>query len=281
MRGVVLWSPGTESLHANSSEVPMSPKKTGIAIALCIAVLGAAAAKRVHPPAEYRSCSDVLSAQVCTWAVVQDGDVVELGATVPLSMVEAVTPPPQMVWPPQELATVPIPEEARQALGIDHLGINWEAFGHPPESFTTPHFDFHFYNITSRQVGAIDCTDTSKPARLPAQYTLPDVDVPGLGTLVGLCVPHMGMHAMLDKEVAETAPFEASMMVGYYAGRPIFIEPMISRDVLLSRKTFSIEVPTVRALPKGVRYPTRFRAEYDADRKAYRLIFSGFGSDVG
>ena len=40
-----------------------------------------------------------------------------------------------MVWPPQELASVAFPVRgARPQLGIDHLGINWEAHGHPAGS---------------------------------------------------------------------------------------------------------------------------------------------------
>jgi hypothetical protein len=180
------------------------------------------------------------------------------------------------VWPPQQLATVAMPAEARDALGIDHLGINWEAHGHPPASFLTQHFDFHFYSITEAEVRAIDCADESKPAQLPARYTLPDIDVPGMGVFVGLCVPHMGMHAMPAGEVHETHPFEASMMLGYYRAEPIFFEPMVSRDLLLSKTDFSLPVPAIDGLPMGVRYPREVRAEYDADEALYRLTFTGF-----
>lgn len=222
------------------------------------------------------SCATVMGSEVCTWVVTQGGEAVELGATIPLSLIEAVPSEAPMVWPPQELATIALPVAAREALGIDHLGINWEANGHPPETFLTQHFDFHFYNVTPAQVGAIDCTDESKPTALPAGYTLPDIDVPGLGMLVGLCVPAMGMHAMPAGEVHETHTFEGSMMMGYYGAEPIFFEPMVSRELLMRRKDFSLPMPRVARLPEGVRYPTAFRAEYDRTAQAYRLIFSGF-----
>ena len=221
------------------------------------------------------SCAPVLGSEVCTWVVMEGSTPVELGATIPLALVEAAPTDVDMIWPPRELASLPMPRAAREALGVDHLGINWEAHGHPPATFLTEHFDFHFYSITEAEVRAIDCVDESKPADIPAPYALPDVDVPGMGTFVGLCVPHMGMHAMPASEVDETEPFEASMLLGYYAGRPIFFEPMVSRRLLLARADFTLEMPPVRDLPRGVHYPSSFRAEYVESSDEYRLVFGG------
>jgi len=256
----------------------MGPKRIATSVALVLSVPALAALSGPGTRTTPRSCTTVLESQVCTWAVMQGDRAVELDATVPLALIEAVPSDAEMVWPPKELATVALPAEAREALGIDHMGINWEAHGHPPTHFMTPHFDFHFYNITPSQVQAIDCADASKPSKLPAGYALPDVDVPGLGTLVGLCVPRMGMHAMEQQETKETDPFQASMMLGYYAGKPIFFEPMVSRARLLQASDFELDVPAVQGLPSGVEYPSELRAEYDATKKQYRLVFSGFPS---
>ncbi len=209
----------------------------------------------------------------------EDGAVVEVGATIPMSLIEDVPADAEMVWPPQQLGAIALPVEAQNALGIDHMGINWEAHGHPPTSFLTQHFDFHFYSVTPEEVRAIDCSDESKPAVLPTGYVLPDIDVPGMGVLVGLCVPRMGMHAMPQEEVTQTEEFDASMMLGYYGGRPIFFEPMVSRDLLLRRADFGLPVPSLAGTPSGVHYPTEFRAEYHSAGDQYRLIFSGFDSN--
>lgn len=99
-----------------------------------------------------------------------------------------------------------------------------------------------------------------------------------MGVLVGLCVPNMGMHAMPEPDVAATDAFDASMMLGYYEGLPVFFEPMVSRDVLLRRTDFDLPMPSVAGLPSGVRYPNRFSAEFDAASDAYRLVFSDFRS---
>ena len=58
-----------------------------------------------------------------------------------------------------------------RATGFDHLSVNWEAHGHPPALFLTPHFDFHFYTVAPDRVAAIDCADLRKPAQLPTQYS--------------------------------------------------------------------------------------------------------------
>jgi hypothetical protein len=55
-----------------------------------------------------------------------------------------------------------------------------------------------------------------------------------------------------------------------------FVEPMITRERLLERKSFTLDVPTPRVLGRHTQYPTRFAANYDAKIAAYQLVFSGF-----
>jgi hypothetical protein len=220
----------------------------------------------------------VLGSELCTWAIAEGGIVTELGATIPMKLVEVAPTDAEMVWPPQEMATIQMPAVVRETLGIDHFGLNWEAHGHPPATFMTEHFDFHFYSLTTDVVNAIDCADQSKPADLPAGYALPDIEVPGMGTFVGLCVPHMGMHGVIANQLDRTDPFDADMLIGYYGAKPIFFEPMVSRKLLLSRQDFTLPMPQVSGLPAGVRYPGAFRAEYDSNADAYRLVFTGFGA---
>jgi hypothetical protein len=246
------------------------------ASAALVLTVGFLAAVPAHERTTSSSCAVALGTEVCTWVVLQGATPVELGATIPLSLIEGVPADAPMVWPPEELVSLPMPAAAREGLGIDHLGINWEAHGHPPATFMTRHFDFHFYSISDAEVRAIDCADSSKPVDLPASYALPDIDVPGMGAFIGLCVPNMGMHAMHASQVEETAPFEASMILGYYSGRPIFFEPMVSQRLLLERADFTLEMPVPHGLPAGVRYPSSFRAEYLAGSDSYQLVFSGF-----
>jgi hypothetical protein len=186
-----------------------------------------------------------------------------------------------MVWPPVPVATLDIPEVARQKSGMTNVTVFWEPHGHPTPTFLTPHFDFHFNEISSAELTAIDCKDLTKPASLPAGYALPDFDLPpdmtkmmGVKTMVGLCVPKMGMHAVPAADVDREEPFQGSMIVGYNIGKPIFFEPMISKALLMKKESFDLPMPAVP--DRTGAQASKFHAEYDAQKQEYRLIFSGF-----
>lgn len=227
-------------------------------------------------------CADVFRGQVCTWARMQGSTVVAVGASVPIAAIDgAPAEGGPMAWPPVAQAVLQVPESAHQQSGLTHLTIYWEAHGHPPAPYLTPHFDFHFYRIPSAQRAAIDCSDTSKPSALAAGYALPDEQLPpdmakaiGVPVLVGICVPQMGMHSLLAAELQSTTLFRGTMVIGYYNAKPIFIEPMISRAMLDEKRSFDLPIPAIPGLSGN--HPTTFHGEYDAQQSAYRFVFSGF-----
>ena len=139
-----------------------------------------------------------------------------------------------------------------------------------------PHFDYHFYVIPAAEVAAIDCADDTKPDAPPAGYVLPDIDIPEVGTLISFCVQGMGMHALLQSEMESEEPFSGTMVIGYYAGNPIFFEPMIPQDRLMLQESFSLDMPAVAGTGPEVVLPTRFEAVYDEAASAYEFVFSGF-----
>jgi hypothetical protein len=223
-------------------------------------------------------CRPLNGADVCVWGETSGATLLAFGATVPVAFAENAPADAPMVWPPVEAATIPLPDVVKSATGFDNLKIYWEAHGHPPTPFMVPHFDFHFYDIASAEVSAIDCADSTKPGQLPTGYVMPDMNLPQIGNLIGLCVPKMGMHSLPGAEMNGATPFEKTMVVGYYHGRPIFVEPMISRATLLGRRGFSVDVPQVPARPASGHYPLKFRADYDSTAKAYRFVFSEFAA---
>ncbi len=77
-------------------------------------------------------CGSLYDGEVCTWATLSGDEVVEFGATVPVRAIESAPLDLEMVWPPQPIAIIPLPEEVTQAIGFNHLMINWEHHGHPP-----------------------------------------------------------------------------------------------------------------------------------------------------
>jgi hypothetical protein len=243
-------------------------------------VIGAASAAAGCAPAptEWRivegECIEAYGGNVCTWARLDgDGGLLDYGVRVPMATIENAPHDMAMVWPPVPHFTLRMPGEVTTAAGIDHFTMYWEAHGHPPGPYMTPHFDFHFNNVASAAREAVDCSDTSKPAALPAGYTLLDIEIPQLGNLVGLCVPQMGMHAMPEADLTDPA-WTGTMVIGYYGGSPVFFEPMVAKALLMKRASFELPMPVVTGLPSAARYPSRFRAEYDAGLTAYRLVFT-------
>jgi hypothetical protein len=226
-------------------------------------------------------CSTVYGGQVCSWSKEMDGKTVEVGLTVPVASIEGAPAEDMPAWPPEAVATLGVPAAALGASGVHDITMYWEAMGHPPGPYLVPHFDFHFNLISQADLAAIDCSDHSKPATLPAAFGLPDVDLPpdmaamvGVPTLIGLCVPQMGMHALLASELEGKTPFEGTMVIGYYHGNPIFLEPMITRTKLMAKQSFDLAIPDVPGLATA--HPTRFHAEYDAATDAYRFVLSEF-----
>ncbi|HVO36305.1 MAG TPA: hypothetical protein VMT21_12105, partial [Gemmatimonadales bacterium] len=187
-------------------------------------------------------CRQVNGADVCTWHTMQGDRVVAFGATIPVKVAENAPADLPMVWPPKADATIPLGDMVRAATGFDNMNVFWEPHGHPPGPYLTPHFDFHF---NTEDVSTIDCADSTKPSQPPANYELPDVQIPQLGTLVGLCVPGMGMHSLLSSELHSPSLFQKTMIVGFYHKHPIFVEPMIAKATLMGRQTFSLDIPAV------------------------------------
>lgn len=251
-------------------------------IAAVLLALAVSACTSEEPLVEVTgACADAFEAQVCTWAKTRGARLVEAGAVVPLASIENAPAEQPMAWPPAMAAAIDMPEPVRQQGGLTHLTVYWEAGGHPPAPFMTPHFDFHFYTISASERAAMDCTDPSKPAALPVGYDLPDMTLPpemaqmvGVPVLIGLCVPQMGMHAISSSDIDRKDAFGGTMVIGYYKGKPIFIEPMISKAMLMRKESFDLAIPDVPGMAGG--QPTSFHAEYDAAQQAYRFIFSGF-----
>jgi len=243
---------------------------------LLVAALGTAVAAAAGCSREklvQGECRQVNGADVCTWHTMQGDRVLSFGATIPMKVAENAPAEMPMTWPPKADATIPLGDMIKSATGFDNMTVFWEPHGHPPGPYLTPHFDFHF---NSEDVSKIDCADTAKPAAIPAGYELPDVTIPGIGNLVGICAPGMGMHSLLASELHSSALFQKTMIVGYYHQRAIFVEPMITKTTLMDRKTFSLDIPAVPGAPPGAHYPTKFTAVYDSTAQAYRFTFSDF-----
>lgn len=212
-------------------------------------------------------------ASVTTWARLDAAQQVSaIGATLPLAAVEGASADDQETT----FLRLAFPEAVRQQTYVDHLSLDFNPHGHaPPRIYDVPHFDMHFFGLSSQEVEAIDCSQESgvTAEQIPAGYAL-------LPPPKGMCEPKMGFHVVkLDSpELApeNPQPFTHTMVIGYYAGKFAFIEPMVTRAYLLTRQNFSHAVPKPASLGRSTRYPTTFTATYDAGTNAYQLTLSDF-----
>jgi len=171
-----------------------------------------------------------------------------------------------------------LPTEAVDQTLFDHIEINFMNEGHAPGPFLVPHFDFHFYSVTTETLLGIDCDGEPMPeaSHLPTPYIIPDTAIDPTGT----CVPVMGVHAInpTSPELApeSTTPFTEHFILGYHNGSMTFIEPMIAQSFLAEGNEVTGAVPTPDTYGTATRYPTTWSLNLSEDGTEYEVSFSNF-----
>jgi hypothetical protein len=209
--------------------------------------------------------SDLFGSTAASYAYVDDetGVVVKVGYTVP---VKAFSDAPAGA-PFQDDLVLEMPKIARDTTILNHVRVNWLTSGHGPDPYGEPHFDMHFQRGTVAEVDTIDC---KADKRLPPATALPE----GYGA-PELCVNAMGMHSWPKADTGST--WTGSIIMGFWATKVSFIEPMISKAKLLEKKTF--ELPVNKPASTGgahTLYPRRMTARYEADAASYSFEFDQF-----
>lgn len=160
---------------------------------------------------------------------------------------------------------LPLHQKAQTLTPFDHLTVDWNPHGHPPEDiFTVPHFDFHFYMIPVEERMQIPFAPTTP---VPAGY-MPD------GWMADpVSIPMMGTH-WSDQSVAP-GTFQATMIYGSYAGEVTFVEPMITLEELTTDQGMNIGYAQPDIYQEhGVWYPTRYSYYRSGDK--YYVVLSHF-----
>ena len=215
----------------------------------------------------------------------ENGAVEEVRFFLPMSVVEnapeaefdPTVPPPTDT---SEMSTIlTLPADVTDTTFVNHVSVEYNPAGHPPmDIYTRPHFDFHYYAIPPDEVAAIDCTDEEPvdEMRVPPNHAVAQPGLPPDGD----CVPGMGLHA-IDLTSPEMNPdnpetFTKTMILGYHGGRQHFVEPMISKELLMGRESFTIPIPKATELGWATRYPTTFAATFDTDKDGYVIVLRDF-----
>jgi hypothetical protein len=206
--------------------------------------------------------SDLFGSKAASYAYVDDetGVVVSVGYSVP---VKAFSDAPTGA-PFQDDLVLEMPKIARDQTILNHVRVNWLTSGHGPDPYGEPHFDMHFQRGTIAEVDTIDC---KADKRMPPTTALPE----GYGA-PELCVNAMGMHSWPKADTG--SDWKGSIIMGFWATKVSFIEPMISKAKLLEKKTF--DLPINKPASTGgahTLYPRRMTAKYDAAADSYSFEF--------
>jgi len=169
-----------------------------------------------------------------------------------------------------------VPSPPGPKTGIDHVVIDWNPHGHPPpEIYGLPHFDFHFYMVDRKHQLAIAFPKEDKdPA---TRVTNKALIAPGYEVVPMTAVPEMGVHAINPASPEfHGKRFTATFLYGYYNGRLIFLEPMITRAFLRSHPNVSFPIPTPAKFSYPGYYPTRYAVRYAPAHRTYVIELYGF-----
>ena len=158
----------------------------------------------------------------------------------------------------------------------DHVLLDWAPEGHEPEEiYGIPHFDVHFYTISVEEREAIQ--GSPDPDLVPdGKYIPQDYNMmPGI-------VPQMGAH-WVDFSSPEIAGFPDVIFTytfiwGSYLGEFVFMEPMITRDFLLSlmnQPGVTAPVKQPQAWQKDGWYPSGYKIEWTDKPSQYNISLTG------
>jgi len=169
--------------------------------------------------------------------------------------------------------TLALPEEVAST-AYNHIGIDWNPHGHEPKGiYDKPHLDFHFYMISPEERDKItasgeDCKNVSKkpaPGYIPEGY----VFTPG-------GVPRMGAH-WIDPKAPEFngQPFNETLIYGFYGGKMVFVEPMVTIDLLKTKPEITKELKLPKCYPTTAYYPTNYFIGYNDTSEEYTVALGG------
>lgn len=155
------------------------------------------------------------------------------------------------------------------AAGYDHAELDWNPHGHDPvQIYGYPHFDFHFYFVgTDELANIVPGPDTVAvdPNYIPKDY------FSGV-----MAVPNMGVHWVdsLSSEF-QGQKFTSTFIYGFYHGKMLFVEPMITKEFLESHPDVTLPVKQPKAFASSAYYPTKYSIHFDAGKKEYTVSLDG------
>lgn len=189
---------------------------------------------------------------------------------------------PQTTTGPPPTLMLDFPDQA-SATAFDHIMLNWNPQGHDPVVlFGDPHFDFHFDMVDMASIEAINPSDpeyAAKAERPPAPKYVPEGYVlPPGAPAAAQAVPAMGVH-LVDSGDTSLVPgsydFQNIIINGTWDGQYTFIEPMMTREWLLTEPDAEQPLKLPQAYQKSAYYPTTYGVHFDEQVQEYVISLGG------
>jgi len=205
------------------------------------------------------------------------GKPTEVGIRVSAASLDGL--PDEDTVPPRMLI-LDLPQRA-SATVFDHAMLNWNPHGHAPTAlFGKPHFDMHFYMVDSAAVAKIDPSSpdfAARAAHLPDAKYVPVGYVPPPGSPAENTVPAMGLHwtDSANGIVPGKYDFTQILLNGTWDGRYTFIEPMMTREWMLTKQTIREDLKQPHAYQWNGYFPTTYSVRYDDQAKEYSISLGG------
>jgi hypothetical protein len=194
----------------------------------------------------------------------EGGNPTEVGMRLTATALDGLPDNPQTLM-------LDLPDQA-SATAFDHATLDWNPQGHDPVAlFGKPHFDFHFYMVDMATIQAISPSDPDYAAKVerapeakyvPQDYVVPPDDAPAAAQ----AVPSMGVH-WVDSSDTSLVPgsydFKDIVINGTWDGRYTFIEPIATREWLLTAPSSQQALKLPQAYQHAGYYPTAYGVHVD------------------
>jgi hypothetical protein len=153
-----------------------------------------------------------------------------------------------------------------------HITMHWNYKGHRPTPYLIPHFDFHFNMISETERKAITSDEVQgmhypPPLYLPRSYA----PAPPIST------PEMGVHwANSAADELHDIRFTQTLLYGTWDGRVVFVEPMITREFLMSKPDVTIPIAMPQKYAAAGIYATAFTIRWNKELSEYQVALTSF-----
>lgn len=201
-----------------------------------------------------------------------DGNPTDVGMRISESALDGL---PENMDTPSDVYQLDLPEQA-SATAFEYATLDWNPHGHiPPGVFDKPHFDTHFYMVDKNAVDAVDPANPDYAAmaeHVPeGKYVPQDYATPPEPPLAQQAEPKMGVHWADSTEPMIPGEFDFTEVFinGTWDGKYSFMEPMMTREWLLTKPQLQEPIKQPQAYQQSGYYPTTVSVSYDDEADEY------------